>query len=241
MGVLGAEITDSQIAAVQDVINGMASNFIKAVANGRGLELSKVKELATGKVWLAGEAKTLGLIDCVINRIKTVKKKTKSINTSKENIMADNEVELINEVDAKEVREKARKEGYVAGVNEERQRFESLSCEFPEDEKFVAAQFLAGATVDQAKAAYADVMKKQNEGLRAENDTLKASAEKAKIAADKKKPETAGGAEAVAHNEAATNPLDTQEFIAASRERAASKGISLANAMKELKREQEQK
>ncbi len=65
MGVMGAPITDAQIAAVQEVINDMAAHFKRAVAAGRRLSMETVERLATGQLWLAPRAMMMGLVDQV--------------------------------------------------------------------------------------------------------------------------------------------------------------------------------
>lgn len=65
--VEGTEITEEQLAPVQAEINALADEFIGAVARGRSMSAETAKLLATGRVWLAPEAKTLGLIDSVEN------------------------------------------------------------------------------------------------------------------------------------------------------------------------------
>jgi len=68
MGVMGAKISDEQLAAVQEIVNGLSDNFIKAVSTGRGLSTAAVRELSDGRLWLAEKARTNGLIDSVINK-----------------------------------------------------------------------------------------------------------------------------------------------------------------------------
>jgi len=231
MGVMGAEITEEQIAAVQEVINDMADNFMKAVANGRSMDIKDVREVATGRTWLADKAKKLNLIDSVINKVVLVKNKT--VNLKGQNIM-DTNVEIINEVDAVKVKADANKEGFDKGVQSERERFKVLNEAFPNDLKFASEQFVTGVNVEQAKIAFADILAQRLNEQTAKNVELeKKLKDKESVVVEGVKP--------IVHNEASTTPPNPQEFIAAARERSASKGISLANAMKELKREQEQK
>ncbi len=48
----GTPITDEQVKMHQPVINGMADNFVRDVARGRGLSIEQVQDLATGAIWL---------------------------------------------------------------------------------------------------------------------------------------------------------------------------------------------
>lgn len=65
-GEFGTEITEAQRADFQRVVDDYFADFLKAIDRGRsGLNMAQVKTLATGQVWLAPEAKRLGLIDRV--------------------------------------------------------------------------------------------------------------------------------------------------------------------------------
>ncbi len=68
MGVPGSKITDAQRADMQAYIDKVQAPFSAAVAAGRKLPAAKLDpkadgSLATGAVWLAEEAQSLGLID----------------------------------------------------------------------------------------------------------------------------------------------------------------------------------
>ena len=228
MGVVGAEITEEQIAAVQEVIDDMADNFMKAVANGRSMDIKDVREVATGRTWLADKAKKLNLIDNVINKVFLQKNKS----NNGDNVMV-TDVEIINEVDAVKVKADAHKEGVAQGVQSERDRFKALNEAFPNDLKFASEQYIAGANIEQAKIAFADILAKRLSEETTKNAELeKKLKDKESVAVEGVKP--------IAHNEAAaTKSSDVKEFIAAARERAASKKISLEQSMRELKREQD--
>lgn len=64
-GTPGSPISDQHLAEWQRVINELNSYFLAAVARGRSLPISQVRELADGRVHVAREAKSLGLIDDV--------------------------------------------------------------------------------------------------------------------------------------------------------------------------------
>jgi len=53
MGLAGAPITDVQIAAMQEVIDGMNGHFLDQVAVGRKVPREQAAAWATGRVWLA--------------------------------------------------------------------------------------------------------------------------------------------------------------------------------------------
>ena len=64
-GVPGTEVTDEQLAYIQDRIDGANEHFLKGVAAGRSLTKAQVKTLNDGRVHLAAVAKDLQLIDAV--------------------------------------------------------------------------------------------------------------------------------------------------------------------------------
>ncbi|MGD8238014.1 MAG: signal peptide peptidase SppA, partial [Armatimonadota bacterium] len=64
-GVIGAEVTDEQLAWLQEEVNDLAEQFVATVARGRGMTIARATELATGRTWIAGQAVDLGLIDAV--------------------------------------------------------------------------------------------------------------------------------------------------------------------------------
>jgi len=64
-GVEGSPITQEDISEEQRMIDQLSHMFAATVARGRGLTPAQVAELATGQVWLAGDALKLGLIDSI--------------------------------------------------------------------------------------------------------------------------------------------------------------------------------
>ena len=64
-GVEGSPITQEDISEEQRMIDQLSHMFAATVARGRGLTPAQVSELATGQVWLAGDALKLGLIDSI--------------------------------------------------------------------------------------------------------------------------------------------------------------------------------
>ena len=61
----GAPISEEMLANLQSMVDGYAKQFVDAVARGRGMKPAAAQALATGKLWHADEAQTLGLIDAV--------------------------------------------------------------------------------------------------------------------------------------------------------------------------------
>jgi protease IV len=59
------DLTPAEQAYMQSLIDNMFSQFIKAVADGRGLKYDDVKTIANGKVWTGEQALSMKLIDSV--------------------------------------------------------------------------------------------------------------------------------------------------------------------------------
>ena len=62
-GAIGTEITDEHRAYFQDIVDKTFAEFIAVVGRGRNMQAAAVRNLADGRVWLADDAKALGLID----------------------------------------------------------------------------------------------------------------------------------------------------------------------------------
>jgi protease-4 len=63
MGSMYREPTEEERKKEEELIAGFYNYFVAAVAKGRKMDESKVRELATGEVFLGEKAKNLGLID----------------------------------------------------------------------------------------------------------------------------------------------------------------------------------
>src|SRR5271166_916923 len=59
------DLTPNEQAYMQSLIDNMFAQFIKAVADGRGLKFEDVKSIANGKVWTGEQALSMKLIDGV--------------------------------------------------------------------------------------------------------------------------------------------------------------------------------
>ena len=101
-------ITDNQIAAVQEIIDDLADQFVNSVAAGRNKSAETIKKLATGKLWIADKARELGLIDTV-----TVKENNNNQNTG-ESVMAN---ETQTETNQSEAEIKAKVEAAAEEAN----------------------------------------------------------------------------------------------------------------------------
>jgi len=54
-------------AILQSVVDSVHGQFVRAVASGRSMEVSKVRELADGRIYSGEQAKELGLVDSLGN------------------------------------------------------------------------------------------------------------------------------------------------------------------------------
>ena len=63
MGAPWRDQTDEERAKEQAIVDAFYDAFVKRVATSRGLAEERVRELATGEVWLAEGARELGLVD----------------------------------------------------------------------------------------------------------------------------------------------------------------------------------
>src|SRR5579864_8810350 len=59
------DLTPAEQAYMQSLIDNMFGQFVKAVADGRGLKYDDVKSFANGKVWTGEQAMSMKLIDTV--------------------------------------------------------------------------------------------------------------------------------------------------------------------------------
>jgi len=62
-GFPGTEVTEEQRQIWQEIVDKTQTEFTAGVAAGRKLPLARVESLAEGRMWLANDARQLGLID----------------------------------------------------------------------------------------------------------------------------------------------------------------------------------
>lgn len=154
MGIDG--VTPEQIAAVQDVIDGMARHFIDQVAAGRQVSRDQAAEWATGRVWLAPAALEMGLIDSVTPaQARTTIPEDEE---PKENRMGtENTNQLPAAVDVAAATKAAADEAVAA----ERKRIADLKAAFAGDPAFAMEAVESGWSVTEAKAQRHDRLEKQ--------------------------------------------------------------------------------
>ncbi|HEY3973932.1 MAG TPA: signal peptide peptidase SppA [Candidatus Sulfotelmatobacter sp.] len=73
------DLTPSEQAYMQDLINNMFGQFVQAVSEGRGMKFADVKSIANGKVWTGEQAMSMKLIDGVGDFETAVQDTAKSV------------------------------------------------------------------------------------------------------------------------------------------------------------------
>ncbi len=212
MGVPGDKITKEQLASQQAVVDGMADNFIKAVATGRDMKVSDIRKLATGETWIAKTAKSNGLIDSVVGDAKS-----NDSSNEKGSVMETPEKKVEEpKVDIEKIQAEAGKEA----VTKDRERLVAMQKEFDDDLEFAVEQFTKGASLIEAKAAYSDVLKERL-----------AESKKNQVKPEQKKV----GAKAIEHSEGGDEGAD--DFLTQALAMAKELGIKKSEAIRRLKKE----
>ncbi len=150
------EVTDNQIAAAQQYIDAAANNFINQVARGRGSGTAEIAELATGQLWIAYQARDLGLIDAV--RSSSAAAEPQSVNAQSANKIKGVDTmdkEKKTEPDVKAIEAAAGEQA----LEQERARVTAIGTEFADDPQFAFQAAQAGWSLDQAKAEYCTVLR----------------------------------------------------------------------------------
>jgi len=78
------DLTPTEQAYMQSLIDNMFGQFVQAVADGRGMKFEDVKAIANGKVWTGEQALSMKLIDNVGDFEAVVKDTAKSVGISGE-------------------------------------------------------------------------------------------------------------------------------------------------------------
>lgn len=171
-GVPGTEVTASQLAEWQRIVNQLNEHFLAGVASGRKISLEQVRTLADGRVHLADSAKSLGLIDAVQSPADTLAQLQKLSSSSRQG--ARSMSEAVATTVATDLKPLAAQPATL----------QELEQALPKaDEKFFVAQLRNKATLDQAKTAWngelqtrLEASQKENEQLVAKNKELEAKA-----------------------------------------------------------------
>lgn len=167
-GFPGTEVTDEQKAIWQELIDQTQSKFNSAIASGRKMSIAQVETLALGRVWMADEARDLGLIDAIkpMEQVITELRGKRRGSRKESTTMSDQKTPAT----AKEIRE----------------TFPNATAEFRE------SCLVEELTISEAKDRYMRQLAEQNEQLTKERDEAKADQEKARAEAAATKPARPG-------------------------------------------------
>lgn len=146
-------ITENQIAAVQEDIDGIAAHFVAHVAAGRKMAPEQAKGLATGRVWLAPKALELGLIDAVTSAIPTPAAPTNPRNEAAAEADINNQNSNAGDQAMGETQITVTAEAAMAA---EKKRTSDIKAAFPKDAAFTLEAIEAGWSVTEAKAVRCD-------------------------------------------------------------------------------------
>ena len=114
-------------------------------------------------------------------------------------------------------------------------RLDALRAAFPDNPDYMLEQFSAGATVEQAKAAYTDVLRTQLAELESLRDEQKAKIERLEKQIEGLKASQSSGATPVRYG--ASGDGGPPDFLAAAKQLAKEEGISNRDAMRRLAHE----
>lgn len=158
-GTPGSAITDEQAENWQSLIDKSNQLFLSAVQSGRSFSDSELKKLATGQVWIASDAQEKGLIDAVetFEQALSALEQTISQQERKLNMSQDTKPQPATSAELR------------------------AACPGATSD-FILAQLEAGATIQNAQAAFIAEQQKQVELAQKEAEEAKAKAEQAEAA-----------------------------------------------------------
>lgn len=187
----GMPITESQLDDFQREVDDVNEIFMVTSAEGRGITLDQIKELADGRIHVGEKAVAVGLADSIgsLEDAITLAKETAMSDQDKgTRFEADNPeiVKAWREGAATQAVEEAGSKSYDKGVTEgkksgseetkaaEQARLEAIvKAVGAGHEALAVEQFIAGSDATQAKAALADKLGEENQALRKERQDAK--------------------------------------------------------------------
>jgi len=211
VGEPGAAIDTDDLADVQRVVDAAHGLFVAAVARGRGTRLSgeQLEDLADGRVWIAGEAVGLGLIDQV-GTFETV---------------------MGGLVPAKQKARKPRRDTMADKDEKVIATYQDLVVLCPgADAQFICGQLARQATIDQAQSAWMEEQQQRIAEAQAEAEKAKAEAQAA-IEAAAKRPGVEPLTEGVPATQEPEDPVARFEAAVAERVKA---GRTRAQAVRDI-------
>jgi signal peptide peptidase SppA len=168
VGTPGTEVTTQQLLELQNEINSLNDVFLSGIASGREMPLDKVKELATGQVWIGQQAVDAGLADGVA-----------SIDQAMQKARAASAKTLALKRSSKSLRKEV---GNMAAATYQ----EIVGACIGATPDFICEQIKAGASVEQSTKDWMTHQQLQIEAGRKELDKVKADAKTAVDAAEAK-------------------------------------------------------
>jgi signal peptide peptidase SppA len=161
--VAGAPVEQKTLAWWQEMVNNQNEQFIRGVAQGRGMTLARVRELADGRAHVGQAAADLGLVDGIQSFDTTLgqlQKKAASTTTRRPKAMST------------ETAPQAVEQPRAATIHE-------LKAGCPgADDAFCVAQLTANATLATAQAAWMAEQNRRLESARSEAEQARAAAAK---------------------------------------------------------------
>jgi hypothetical protein len=238
VGVGGTRITDENIDVLQTTVNDDHEMFLKAILRGRGhkgLTEDALRSAADGRHYSAAKALELKLIDGVMTLDDAIKQTSSFLANSKR---AAGPSENTNTVSGdltmpSEEKPKAEETGQAPAAvtpppaQPKAASVSELKAAFPNHPNFVIEQAEKGATLQDAKIAFADVLAAENKAL--QQQVKDAEQKAAKSHTDGVPPLKVGGE---------GSGSAAGDFIGLAKARADEKKISISQAMSEIAAEQ---
>lgn len=173
VGTPGTEITDSNLAEFDRTVQGLNMFFLDAVSEGRSMPIAKVSELADGRIHVAKEAKSNGLIDNVCSFEESFDRFCQSVSVGSDQLFSQEEKNEEFEM-ATEPTNVVNKPATLAEINT---AFPKASADW----RLSALQ--AGWTLDQCRQSYTDILQAQLEAANARVEAAERKAAKPGVAA----------------------------------------------------------
>ena len=169
LGEMGTKVTEAQLAEVQRVINASNAEYLAVIAKGLGLPLAKVQALADGRIYLAADAVTAGLIDGIQSYEQTYRQLVAAVASK-------------GPAKSKPPKPSAPKSQVPKsqGANMDPATLAQLKEKFPKSSaEWRETQLEKGVTLEDAAVNYAGFLEAKNGDLQKELQDAKAAAPKA--------------------------------------------------------------
>ena len=178
-GAEGTEITPEQRAYFQSIIDQIQQEFSADVRRGRGFSAEKLAAVSDGRIWLAPEAKTLGLIDGIQTFDETLQQLTNNHPDSRKRSppMSDTANQTTTPAPIQTLPPAVPP---VQAIGPHPATLADLRQGCPgADNDFLVSQIEAAATLAQAQSAWMKIQSDRNAALQKQVDEAKQTAEAA--------------------------------------------------------------